>query len=126
MQIGNDFKVSYESDTIISVLDVGGYKVITDTDKGVLIQGIKLINTFELNIDYTSIIPLTNDSLLQMEHFPFDFVNDTTIVYQVSNSGLAWYFLDKSDAHLMLDVFLQVKVYALEAASNINAKKDLQ
>ena len=113
MQIGNDFQVSYESDTIISVLDVGGYKVITDTDKGVLIQGIKLINTFELNIDYTSIIPLTNDSLLQMEHFPFDFVSDTTIVYQVSNSGLAWYFLDKVDAHMMLDVFLQVKVWAL-------------
>lgn len=113
MQIGNDFKVSYESDTIISVLNVGGYKVITDTDKGVLIQGIKLINTFELNIDYTSIIPLTNDSLLQMEDFPFDFVSDTTIVYQVSNSGLAWYFLDKVDAHMMLDVFLQVKVHAL-------------
>lgn len=113
MQIGNDFQVSYESDTIISVLNVGGYKVITDADKGVLIQGIKLINTFELNIDYTSIIPLTNDNLLQMEDFPFDFVSDTTIVYQVSNSGLAWYFLDKVDAHMMLDVFLQVKVHAL-------------
>lgn len=113
MQIGNDFKVSYESDTIISVLDVGGYKVITDTNRGVLIQGLQLINTFELNIDYTSIVPLTNDGLLQMEHFPFDFVDDTTIVYQVSNNGLAWYFLDKADAHMMLDVFLQVKIHAL-------------
>jgi hypothetical protein len=113
MKVGHDFKTDYTTETALNIIDIGGYKVIQDIDKGVLVQGLKLINLFDFNIDYISIVPLDEDTMKSAgASFPFD-IETHHLVYQISNNGYAWYFNNKQDAYSMMKVFLQVKELAL-------------
>jgi len=124
IKIGNDFKIpaEYENTEFVNIIDIGGYKIIIDDERGVLIQGISLINLFELPIGYISIIPL--DFEMQDKIFDFNFIKEEhRLIFCVSFCGLGWYFKDKSDAFALMDIIVSSKENALHSKFLDKAKK---
>lgn len=112
MKVGNNFKVPEELEKSNQIIDIGGYKVISNTDLGVLIQGISLTNLFELPVGIVGIIPLDEVGQRLITDFPFD-IEKHHLIYAVSYCGIAWYFNNKRDALTLLNLILEVKEYAL-------------
>ena len=111
MKIGNDFKVPKKY-TEFKTIDIGGYKVISSQDQGILVQGIQLLNLFQMPISEVGIIPLDEEMMGKIEKFPFE-IEKHHLVYDVTFNGYAWYFNSKQEAYEMLDLILRVKENAL-------------
>jgi len=111
MKIGHDFELSKEFQDA-ETFDIGGYKIISHIDFGVMIQGLKLINLFDLAIYPVGILAMDADMQRQIEEHPFD-IEEHHLVYRVSYDNYAWYFNSKQDAFVLLDLILQVKERAL-------------
>ena len=117
MKIGNKFTVPEKyNDAIIE--DVGGYQIIV-TEEGVLIQGIQLVNLYDLEIGIVGIIPLDKEAQETIENFPFDIENNC-LIFQVTYCGLAWYFLQKEYALKLIQIILNVKEQALQVKLLLN------
>jgi len=117
LKIGHDFQIPEELLKLeicegSKVFDIGGYKVIPSCDKGVLIQGFRTVNLFDLPIGSISIIPLDEDGMSKIENFPFE-IEKHHLVYSVGYSDFAWYFNKREEAYGLMDIILQVKENAL-------------
>jgi len=117
MKIGNDFKTEMHDFDIDKIMDIGGYKAIIKKDGEVVIQGIGLFSVNKARIGNISIIPLDEESQLELHDFPFE-IEKHQLIFQVSFNGFAWYFKNKKDAFILMDLILQVKEIALQQKKN--------
>ena len=124
MKIGNNFEVQekYKKDEVV---DIGGYKVIISTEEGVLIQGISLVNLFELPITDISITPLDEEIQGAIKDFPFD-KEKHHLVYAIGFNGKVWYFNKREEAFALMNVILQTKEHGLHQKfiENIRGKSE--
>lgn len=111
-KIGYDFECDYKESENVKITDIGGYKIISDLEVGVIIKGTKYVNLFELPLSEVSILPLDEEMQLQILDFPFE-VEKHHLIYQVSFNNKAWYFNSKNTAYTLLDIILQAKEHAL-------------
>ena len=111
MKIGHDFKVRKEDEKYV-ILDVGGYKILSDDETGVSVQGFSKVNLFNLPISPIAITPLDKEMMESIEEFPFE-IEEHHLTYQVAFNNLAWHFNNRDNAYIMFDLILQVKETAL-------------
>jgi hypothetical protein len=125
MKIGNDFKTEIPDFDIEKCMSIGGYKAIIKTNGEVLIQGIGLFSVNKALIGNISIMPLDEEAQLELSDFPFE-IEKHRLIFQVSFNGFAWYFKNKKDAFILMDLMLQVKEVALhnKFINNIKFEED--
>ena len=111
MKIGHDFDIP-EKYKNTEILDIGGYKVISDFEAGVLIKGNRVINLFKEPISACGIIPMDAEMQESLIDFPFE-IETHQLVYQVSFNENAWYFTDKNIAFELINLITNIKEFAL-------------
>lgn len=113
MKIGHTFDIPDEyKNTDVEINNLGGYQVISDFEKGILIKGNRVINLFGEKISACGILPLDVEMQESLLDFPFE-IEKHRLVYQVSFNNNAWYFTDKNIAFDLITLITSVKEFAL-------------